>query len=55
MQEEDLEAWRGASICLGLVRMLFGQPDLTCQQLESEVSWGLEASLAITRACISTS
>lgn len=42
-------------ICLGLVGMLFGQPDLTCQQLESEVSWGLAASLAITRACISTS
>lgn len=34
--------------------MLLGQPHRTCQQAESEVSWGLEASLAITRARIST-
>ena len=34
--------------------MLLGQPHRTCQQAESEVSWGLEASLTITRACIST-
>lgn len=42
-------------ICLGFVGVLFGPPDGTCQQLQSEVSWGLEASLAITRACIATS
>lgn len=42
-------------ICLGLVGVLLGQPDSTCQQLESEVSWGLGASSAIARARISTS